>query len=468
MKPAPPALPSEPAESNRSPAEERVGRWYTAVAIVCIAFLAFVAGSFVMQVSFAMQVKVLPVEPLRRAFQGGLALYDREFAYKDPHQTDFWQPSRSPARGVVRHDAASAQQGLTLYSSAHDHRAYLIDMAGRVVHQWHVPYSRIWDKTAKVKKPRPDLFVHIEKAHVFANGDLLALYTAIGDTPWGYGLVKVDREGRVLWKYLANTHHDFTFDDAGNIYVLTHEISEAKVPDYDKLISPRIDDFVVKLSPEGRELRKVWLLGAFAQSRFGGRLHFGPWQAHTSNGDYLHANSVHVLKAPIPGVPESRPGQVLVSLREFSTLALFDVETGRMNWAATGPWVRQHDAEVLANGHILLFDNKGSVGGPGPSRVLEFDPRTYAIAWSYGDRPDQPLNSKTRSSQNRLRNGNTLIVESLAGRVLEVTPSGEIAWEFVNPVRGGAKHDRVPIIFWVDRLDPQLDFTQEFRDSLGL
>ena len=34
----------------------------------------------------------------------------------------------------------------------------------------------------------------------------------------------------------------------------------------------------------------------------------------------------------------------------------------------------------------------------------------------------------------RLANGNTLICESLHGRVFEVTPEGEIVWDYVCPM----------------------------------
>src|SRR3546814_13235184 len=88
-------------------------------------------------------------------------------AYNDPLGTEFWQPARSDARGVVRYDPARAQNGLTLYTSGHDQRAFLIDMDGRVVHEWALAYSQIWDESAAVDKPRPDPFIYIEKAHVF-------------------------------------------------------------------------------------------------------------------------------------------------------------------------------------------------------------------------------------------------------------------------------------------------------------
>ncbi|NJR76693.1 MAG: hypothetical protein HC773_30360, partial [Scytonema sp. CRU_2_7] len=40
------------------------------------------------------------------------------------------------------------------------------------------------------------------------NGDLLVIYEGVGDTPWGYGLAKFDRDSNVVWKYLEQVHHD--------------------------------------------------------------------------------------------------------------------------------------------------------------------------------------------------------------------------------------------------------------------
>lgn len=431
-------------------------------AILGVALLAFIGGSYVMNRG------LFPADYLRRAFDSGNALYDKLMRYQDPVRTDFWQPARTDRRGVVFHDPARAAEGLTLYTSTHDQRADLIDMEGRVIRHWTLPYSRVWDDTAAVKEPQPDSMVWIEKAHLFPNGDLLALYAANGDTPWGYGLVKMDRDSKVIWRYLQHTHHDFDIDAAGNIYVLTQEIAENDLPGLANLNKPRIDDFVVKLSPDGHELEKFWVTGAFAQSGFGRRLYFVPWDVHQSRGDYLHANAVDVLDAPVPGIPQSRAGQVLLSLREVNTVALADMAAQSIVWAATGAWLRQHDAQFLPGGSLLLFDNEGAPGGHGPSRVLELDPATERILWRYGDRADQPLDSVARSSETRLANGNTLIVESMAGRMIEVTPAGEIVWDFVNPVRGGAAEDRIPVIFWAERFAPERDFTPAFRAALGM
>ena len=49
-----------------------------------------------------------------------------------------------------------------------------------------------------------------------------------------------------------------------------------------------------------------------------------------------------------------------------------------------------------------------------------------------------PLNfwSPHISGCQRLKSGNTLICEGGKGRIFEVTPSGEIVWEYINPFFG--------------------------------
>jgi hypothetical protein len=60
-----------------------------------------------------------------------------------------------------------------------------------------------------------------------------------------------------------------------------------------------------------------------------------------------------------------------------------------------------------------------------------------SIAWQYtaemSNRPSWSFFSHYISSAQRQPNGNTLICEGSNGRFFEVTPSGEIVWEYINP-----------------------------------
>ena len=433
-------------------AEDRGSSLHLAVCFVAVAGLGFVAGSV------ATLSEVAPARIVEDAYRAGTALYSKATQHSDPLHFDLWRIARSEQQGVTRHDPSRAANGLTLFTSGHDQKARLIDMQGGVVREWGVPFSDIWDDSAAVRKPQPDTHIYIEKTHLFPNGDLLALYVAVGDTPWGYGLVKFDRDNNVLWKYLAHVHHDVTVGPDGRVYVLTQEVGHDDLPKYRHLRAPRLDDYVAILSPDGQELKKIRLIDSLLRSPYARLLDMVPWYIRHGAGDYLHTNSVEILDGRHASkLPEATAGRLLLSFREIGTIAILDPETEETVWAMRGPWLRQHDPDLLANGNILLFDNQGHVGPGGITRVIEVDPRTQEIVWTYAGTPEEPFESEVRSSQARLPNGNTLITESDGGRIFEVTRRGEIVWNFVNPVRAvraGDQEKLIPIVSWAERIDP--------------
>jgi hypothetical protein len=81
---------------------------------------------------------------------------------------------------------------------------------------------------------------------------------------------------------------------------------------------------------------------------------------------------------------------------------------------------------------MLLFNNQAAENS---SEVIEFDPFTQEVFWSYAGDDTVQFYTRSCGSNIRLRNGNTLITESDRGRAFEVTPDKKIVWEFVNPNR---------------------------------
>jgi len=422
-------------------------------------FLCFLGGAWVVL------AQVFPYPWLAQAYEGGMALLAKETQYRDPYQTDFWKAARSDAQGVTRYVPAKAQDGLTLYTSGDAARASLVGMDGLEVHAWQLPYSAVWDDTSPIEDPQPDAYIYWRKAKVYPNGDLLAVYVASGDSPWGYGLVRIDKDSRLLWKFLGQAHHDVDVGADGRIYALTHEIRDNTYQDFPQLAVPRIDDFVEVLSADGELLKKVSIADALIRSPYARLLTRVAWY---TKGDYLHTNGIDVVGPELAAkLPVAAPGQVLLSFREIDTIALLDLDQERIVWALRGAWLAQHDPDILPDGNILLFDNLGrfldddgsdAEGGGGRSRILEIDPATLAITWQYAGTDDEPFDSDVRASQQRLANGNTLITEETRGRIFEVTPDHEIVWEFVNPVRaegrGADGGDMIPIVSWAQRIDP--------------
>jgi len=68
--------------------------------------------------------------------------------------------------------------------------------------------------------------------------------------------------------------------------------------------------------------------------------------------------------------------------------------------------------------------------------VIELDPRTHKTVWEYRAKPAYTFFSPHISGAQRLPTGNTLICEGQWGRLFEVTPEGDIVWEYVSPFMG--------------------------------
>lgn len=424
--------------------------------LVCISLLAFLAGAYVVL------AKVPPYRLLMNAHEAAHALYAKATQYDDPYKTDLWYDARTDGKGVVTYFGDEAYNGYTLYSSSHEASAFLVDMSGNEVHRWHVPPEKIWNKDKKTAGSLGP-FVYIRKSYMYPNGDLLAVYEGSGDTPWGLGLVKLDKDSNILWTYLdERAHHDAEVGADGTVYALTHEMRHEPVEGQGNLEPPLIEDFLVILSPDGEVRKRISLLDAVAQSRF--KWLFGGLGRRSAQ-DPLHTNSVKEVGAEAGAAMNiAREGDLMISFRNIKLVAVFDPVKEEIVWGTLGPWVGQHDAEPLANGNILLFDNNGNYNGPGGSRVIEFKPETMEIVWQYEGSKRDPLKSVLRSEAMRLENGNTLITESEAGRLIEVSPEGKIVWDFVNPVRGGEGDSQIPIVAWGRRYTPS-EIEPSFRPA---
>ncbi|RJQ70221.1 MAG: hypothetical protein C4519_21190 [Desulfobacteraceae bacterium] len=447
----------------------RMSRWIALrvpflLFVTAIVFLGFVGGAMITVAG------IKPAGYFRDAYRAGTALYVKYTRYHDPFSTDLWAQAKTPQSGVSVHNRRKASDGLTLYTSGHANKAFLIDMQGRVIHEWERPFSTVWDGSAAVRKPAPDDRTNLLKAHLFPNGDLLAIYIGVGDTPYGYGMVKLDRESQLIWKNLDFFHHDFAVGPDGLIYGLTQDFRSGQPEGVDHLELPVLDDFLVIVSPEGRTLKKISLLDAVNKSDFRRLLWLIPYYSladplHTNNVDLLDEKTAARLRNKIPA---AAPGQILLSFRELAggTIALLDVAEEKIVWAARGPWLAQHDPDLLPNGNIMIFDNRGNFGKGGESRVIEVDPGAGTIVWEYAGTAGRPFQSMIRSDQQLLPNGNILITESDGGRLLEVNRKGETVWEFTNPVRAGAEQQLIAVVNWAQRIDPQ-DLSADFLDELN-
>lgn len=332
----------------------------------------------------------------------------------------------------LRRDAV--EPGYTLFSSTDGPYALLIDMDGAVLHSWYHPGSSYWSRV-----------------RVLENGDLLAV------TIKPPQLLCLDARSRLLWSFSGHAHHDVVTTEEGLVLALVRRlVTRSYLNDGEQVI----DDGVLLLNRDGKQLAYVSLLEAFENSEIGEEQLAE--RLASDGADIFHVNSLEVL-------PMEENLQVLLSIRSLGTVAVLDLPNKKIVWALSGRWSMQHEAQ-LVDGHLLLFDNLGLARQEPPreqSRVIEIDLATDEIVWTYtaGD-----FFTRGEGAQQRLPNGNTLITESEQGRIIEVTRSGEIVWEYVNPatidsdtlvVAKIPRAERVPAGF------PKWDFMGDVRRRAG-
>ncbi|HEY7425887.1 MAG TPA: arylsulfotransferase family protein [Gemmataceae bacterium] len=408
-----------------------IGRVMAGLSVLGVLGLGFLGGAAIMF------FQLPPCDFLEKAFAGARAWRARGRS-SIPH---LLPGAAVREEGAVTVDQAEkTSDGFTLYTATEGSRATLIDMHGSEVHHWELPFSRAWAHPPHVEDPLPDEQINWFHCYLYPNGDLLAVYHADGDTPYGYGLVKLNKDSQLLWAYPGRVHHSVDVGEDGTIYTLTQKL-ESKPPTRLRFLpTPYLADSLVVLSQEGRELDNIPIAEAFANSPYvpiltsaGQFLQPMSYSAPPRlKNDLFHANSVRVLKrARAAKFSLFKAGQILLSVRNLNTIAVLDRQTRSVAWAAQGIWRVQHDAEYLDNGHLLLYDN---FGARNQARILEYDPVTQAIPWVYANEDSVPFHAFFRGMKQRLPNDNTLIVDPDNRRLFEVTQDKELVWAFFCPL----------------------------------
>ncbi|MFH1262720.1 MAG: aryl-sulfate sulfotransferase [Pseudomonadota bacterium] len=357
---------------------------------------------------------------------------------------------------------------------------YLLDLYGRSLHAWQTELPVFY----AVLLPNGNLLVELITAYDKKEDALGGRTGLLQELTW---------DGRVVWQYRdPKLHHDIDPLPGGRVAVLRW----VKVPSG---IARKIRGGVPGSEREGviwtdqiaeidRAGNTVWSWDAYR--------HLDPTRDQLGPLDrrreWTHANSIQYV--PDLGVV-SEPSRnlrgkdgYLISFREISTVALLRRDTGEIVWRSPEQlFAHQHDASVLPNGNILVFDN-GLHRTPGRapwygSAIVVIDPRSNAVVWKYNSHKDSfygaQLYASVVSGAQLLANGNTLIAIGLSGHFLEVTPDRKVVWDLLNPYgsapnapwpRGGvfkARRYAPWEIAWPERIGDPLPWFAKWCRRLG-
>ena len=294
---------------------------------------------------------------------------------------------------------------------------YLLNLDGEEVHHWQLPDP-------------PGLY-----GYLLPNGNLF-YGGKLRDAEWDRFqswkrfkvgvMMEVDWAGNVIWEHRdKDHHHDARRTSSGGAIYLTVELMDRALSEKVKGGNPITGengmwaDVIVEVDSTGK---RVWEWHAAEHLD----LERDIITFNDSRDEWSHGNTVVPLD----------DNRVMFSFRNISTVGIIDKSTGEIIWRLGGEILaQQHDPSLLANGNVLVYDNGShSAHHALPfSRVVEVDPKTNRIVWEYADNPAYNFFSPYISGARRLPNGNTLITEGMFGRMFQVTPEGDVVWEYINP-----------------------------------
>jgi hypothetical protein len=242
-------------------------------------------------------------------------------------------------------------------------------------------------------------------------------------------------------------HHSIERDAQGNLWMPAHlEPKQVPLGGINFL-----DDGIVLINSNGHELFRKSVVQILDDNHLG-HLVYGTGSI-IGMRDPIHLNDIQPVLAD---GPFWKKDDIFLSLRNQSMVMQYRPSTNKIVWYKQGPWMHQHDVNIISDHEISVFNNNAAlhsanalvVRGSNQILVYDFHTDTVRSPWQAGfERLD--LRSKTEGRGSVL--GQEVFVEETNyGRLVQFDAQGKVSWQYVNR----AKDDKVYVLNW-SRLVPR-------------
>ena len=382
--------------------------------------------------------------------------------------------------GLIQHNPGTLDDGFVLFAPTRSNTTYLIDRCGKEVKSWTSTYN-------------PGL-----SCYLLSDGTLLrtGVVQSQSFNAGGHGGVieKIDWNGNVIWTYFISDatnwqHHDVKALPNGNILVIAWESktnTQAIAKGRNPLLVPTTlwSEQILEIQPTGATGGNIvweWHLWDHLIQDFDntkpdfGAVNTNPqllninYNATADNSDWIHLNSIDYNVAL---------DQILVSSRVLNEIWVIDHSTSSAeaashsggnsgnggdflfrwgnplayNTGTSTQFFGQHNAQWIQTGlpyenQIMVFNNGNGRTGGNYSTIEIINPPVdgfnytsslpylpASTSWIYNDGNPNNFYAQLTSGCQQLSNGNVLFCNGPKGTFKEISESGTILWEYINPV----------------------------------
>ena len=348
-----------------------------------------------------------------------------------------WYLSFPPSETQVETlDASSLEPGLVLVAGISDvdnNFIRIIDRDGNVVQQWLPDWFKIWPEppegvpASRVPQENPGAILH--GVEITSNGDVIFNYEFLST-------IRLDACGNVVWKSPNMGHHSVFLAEDGTIWVGSERFVGGGETGYPNVASPLNSWAVMQMDADGNILQTKEILEILQENDLLGLMLMSSLDnaEPVVKYDTLHLNDIEVYPSNMPSEIFA-PGDLLISLRNISTVIVVDPKTWKIKYRSTGEVLRQHDADFIGDDKIIVYDNRNLDPMPREdlySRVAILDARTGTHDTYFKGEGKAHYYSPTMGRQALLPNGNLMVISPHEGRVIEVDKQGNLLWQYYN------------------------------------
>ncbi len=288
----------------------------------------------------------------------------------------------------------------------------------KYLYSWEPPLKEIHKKSPNfVDGLNVSRFYRTLHPVLFNNGDLIF-------HSGGGPLVRIDKCNNLKWIVNDFYHHSNVLFE-GKIYsaiTINHDIPSDYLNDAISIIDAK----------NGRVEKNIEIydiVSNYLKENFSLLYGIGEFER-----DLFHLNSIYPIKQNDNFFEKN---DLVVSLRNLSTVLVYRMSTDQIIWMKTGPWVNQHDAQYLGNGIFSVFSNNNTRG----LEPNDFKPLKNSDAFIYDMKDDtfkKPYskflkNAKMRSSGllDILDENHAIIQLNNIGKIIRVN-SEKMVWTYQN------------------------------------
>ena len=232
-------------------------------------------------------------------------------------------------------------------------------------------------------------------------------------------LIKIDICSNYIWSIDDFFHHSIEIDNEGNIWTAIADTKTNKIG--------FLDDYLAKVSQDGKILDKISISKLLNNIKY-------PFTNIYSGNDPIHINDIQ----PYISNEEENSEKFFLSLRNISTIALYDNKKKEIVWAKQGNWVHQHDVDLL-NKQLVIFNNNLDSN---KTQVLDFNEILLLnkngkfIKKLYSDQMQKNnIATITEGLITEINDTNIIVEDTKNGRLVKFSEKN-LLWTYTNSFKG--------------------------------